>query len=100
MGFRIDDIAVTGLVFSAGYNYVGSSHVISDQANNFDKQKSYYTVDAKLAYKYKMLKAFFGVNNLTNQKYSEYGVMDTFLTKRNFYPAPDRNWVAGIQFDF
>ena len=100
LGFRIDDIAITGLVLSAGYNYVGSSYVISDQANNFDKLKSYYTVDAKLAYKYKMLKTFFGVNNLTNQKYSEYGVMDTFLTKRNFYPAPERNWVAGVQFEF
>ncbi len=100
LGFRVDDVAITGLVFSAGYNYVGSSHVISDQANNFEKLKSYYTVDAKLAYKYKMLKAFLGVNNLTNQKYSEYGVMDTFLTKRNFYPAPERNWVAGIQVDF
>ncbi|MBU0545153.1 MAG: TonB-dependent receptor [Proteobacteria bacterium] len=100
LGFRVDDVAITGLIFSAGYNYVGSSHVISDQANNFEKLKSYYTVDAKLAYKYKMLKAFLGVNNLTNQKYSEYGVMDTFLTKRNFYPAPERNWVAGIQVDF
>jgi outer membrane receptor protein involved in Fe transport len=47
-----------------------------------------------------MLNAFIGVNNLTGQKYSEYGVMDTFLTKRNFYPAPERNFFAGIQFDF
>jgi len=100
LGFRIDDVAVTGLVLSAAYNYVGSSHVISDQANNFDKLDSYYTIDAKLAYKYKILKAFIGVNNLTDRKYSEYGVMDTFLTKRNFYPAPERNFFAGIQFDF
>ncbi len=100
LGFRIDDVAVTGLVFSAAYNYIGSSHVISDQANNFDKLDSYYTIDAKLAYKYKMIKAFIGVNNLTDRKYSEYGVMDTFLTKRNFYPAPERNFFAGIQFEF
>ena len=100
LGFRIDDVAITGLVLSAGYNYVGSSYVISDQANNFDKLGSYYTIDAKLAYKYKILKAFIGVNNLTDRKYSEYGVMDTFLTKRNFYPAPERNFFAGIQFDF
>jgi iron complex outermembrane receptor protein len=100
LGFRIDDVAITGLALSAGYNYVGSSYVISDQANNFDKLDSYYTIDAKLAYKYKILKAFIGVNNLTDQKYSEYGVMDTFLTKRNFYPAPERNFFAGIQFDF
>jgi len=100
LGFRVDDFTIPGLIFSAGYNYVGSSYVISDQANNFDKLDSYYTIDAKLAYKYKILKAFIGVNNLTDRKYSEYGVMDTFLTKRNFYPAPERNFFAGIQFDF
>jgi len=100
LGFRVDDFTIPGLIFSAGYNYIGSSYVISDQANNFDKLDSYYTIDAKLAYKYKMLKAFIGVNNLTDRKYSEYGVMDTFLTKRNFYPAPERNFFAGIQFDF
>lgn len=82
------------MVLSADYNYVGSSRVISDQANNFDKLDSYYTIDAKLAYKYKMLKAFIGVNNLTDRKYSEYGVMG------NFYPAPERNFFAGIQFEF
>jgi len=99
-GFRVDDLAIPGIVLSADYNYVGSSYVISDQANSFDKLDPYYTIDAKLAYKYKMLKAFIGVNNLTDRKYSEYGVMDTFLTKRNFYPAPERNFFAGIQFDF
>jgi len=99
-GFRIDDLAIPGLFLSADYNYIGSSYVISDQANNFDKLDSYYTIDAKLSYRYRMLKAFIGVNNLTDRKYSEYGVMDTFLTKRNFYPAPERNFFAGIQFDF
>ena len=100
LGFQVDDFTIPGLIFSAGYNYVGSSYVISDQANNFDKLDSYYTIDAKLAYKYKMLKAFIGINNLTDQKYSEYGVMNLALTKRNFYPAPERNFFAGIQFDF
>lgn len=100
LGFRIDDLGIPGIVLSADYNYVGSSHVISDQANNFDKLDSYYTIDAKLSYSYKLLKAFVGVNNLTGRKYSEYGVMDTFLTKRNFYPAPERNFFAGMQFDF
>ncbi|MFO7667265.1 MAG: TonB-dependent receptor [Desulfobacterales bacterium] len=100
IGFRVDDLATPGLTLTADYNYIGSSHVISDQANNFDKLDSYYTIDAKLAYKYKMLKAYIGVNNLTDRKYSEYAVMDTFLTKRNFYPAPERNFFAGIQFEF
>lgn len=97
LGFQIFDLAVPDLDFLANYNYVGSSYAISDQANDFDRLKAYYSIDARLSYQYKMLKAFVGVNNLTDQKYSEYAVMDTFLTQRYFYPAPERNWVAGFQ---
>ncbi len=33
-------------------------------------------IDAKLSYAWKGLKAFVGVNNLTNQKYAEFGVIN------------------------
>ena len=99
LGFRIYDI-IPGLIFSATYNFIGSSFVISDQANQFDKLSKYYTVDARISHEWKWFKAFLGVNNITNQEYSEYPVMDTFLTKRNFYPAPERNWVAGFEAVF
>ncbi len=98
IGVQLFDLATSGLSLLANYNYVGPSHAISDQANKFEKLKAYYTIDARLSYEWKMLKAYFGVNNLTNQEYSEYAVMDTFLTQRYFYPAPERNWVAGLQF--
>jgi len=99
LGFRIHDV-VPGLIFSADSNYIGSSYVISDQANAFEKLENHYTINARLSYEWKMLKAFAGVNNLTNQTYSEYAVMDTFLTRRNFYPAPERNWIAGLEIVF
>ena len=99
VGFRIHDF-VRGLIFSADYNYVGSSYAISDQANDFEKLKEHYTINTRLSYEWKMLKAFAGVNNITDQKYSDYSVMDTFLTRRNFYPAPERNWVAGLEIAF
>ncbi|MGD2126824.1 MAG: TonB-dependent receptor [Desulfobacteraceae bacterium] len=99
LGFRIHDI-VPGLLFGADYNYVGSSFVISDQENDFKKLEHYYTIDLTLSYEWKMAKAFAGVNNITDQKYSDYAVMDTFLTKRNFYPAPETNWVAGLEIVF
>ena len=99
LGFRIHDV-MPGLIFSADYNYIGSSYVVSDQANAFEKLENHYTINARLSYEWKMLKAFAGVNNLTNQSYSEYAVMDSFLTRRNFYPSPERNWVAGLEILF
>lgn len=99
LGFRIHDM-VPGLIFSTDYNFVDKSYAISDQANNFEELEEHYTINARLSYEKKMLKAFIGVNNITNQKYSEYAVMDTFLTERNFYPAPERNLVAGLQVTF
>jgi len=99
LGFRIHD-AVPGFIFSADYSYVGSSYLISDQENNFRKLDHHYTIDARVSYEWKMLNAFVGVNNITNQEYSEYAVMDTFLTTRNFYPSPERNWMAGLKVAF
>jgi len=98
-GFRIHDV-VPGLIFSADYGYVGSSYLISNQLNNFRKLDHHYTIDARVSYEWKRLNAFFGVNNITNEEYSEYAVMDTFGTTRNFYPAPERNWVAGLKVAF
>ncbi|MFC1867900.1 TonB-dependent receptor [Thermodesulfobacteriota bacterium] len=99
LGFRIHNF-LTGLVFSGDYNYMGSSYCISDQANNFEKIEHHYSLDVNVSYAWKLVKVFFGVNNITNQKYAEYGVMDTFLTRRNFYPSPERNWTAGLEFSF
>jgi len=99
LGFRIYDI-IPGLIFSATYNFVGSSFVISDQANQFDKLSKYYTVDARISHEWQWFKAFVGVNNITNRQYSEYAVLGGFPTVRNFYPAPERNWVAGFEAVF
>lgn len=98
-GFRINNL-VKGLIFSGDYYYTGSRYAISDQANSFGKVPHYYTISSKVSYRWQNINAFFGVNNITNRKYSEYEVMDTFLTTRNFYPAPERNWTAGLEVLF
>lgn len=97
IGFRIHDLA-PGFIFSADYNYIGSSYAISDQANAFDKVSEYDTINTRLSYEWKMLKAFLGVNNLTNEKYSSYAVISG--SERYFYPAPERNWLAGLEIVF
>ena len=97
LGFRIHDF-VPGLIFSADYNFVSSSYAISDQENAFEKPDKYYTVNARLSYEWRWLKSFIGINNLTNKEYSEYAA--TGGSRLGFYPAPERNWVAGLRILF
>ena len=101
LGLRIFDF-VPGLVFSADYNHVGSSYAISDQANAFEKLDEYYTIDARLSYAWKSIKAFVGVNNLTDQEYSETAVLSGFFVPGEpfLYPAPERNWLGGLRIVF
>jgi iron complex outermembrane receptor protein len=98
LGFQIYNI-VQGFVLSGDYNYVSSSYAISDQANQFEKLDHYQTINSRLSYEWKWLKAFAGVNNITGEEYSEYAILSGVVapTGVNFYPAPERNWVAGIQ---
>ena len=99
LGFRIHDV-IPNLVFSADYFYVGDSFLISDQANRFEKLESYYTLNLRLSYVWKWLNAFVGVNNLTDQKYSEYGLIGGFTSIPYYYPAPERNWIGGIEIRY
>jgi outer membrane receptor protein involved in Fe transport len=46
------------------------------------------------------MKAFLGIKNLTDQKYSEYAIIGGTPTGVNYYPAPERNFFAGIDFVF
>lgn len=99
LGLRIHDL-IPNLVFSADYHYAGDSDLISDQANLFEKLDGYYTLDLRVSYAWKWLNGFVGVNNLTDQKYSEYGVLGGFTPTPYYYPAPERNWVAGIDLRY
>jgi iron complex outermembrane receptor protein len=88
------------LSFNARATFVGSRYLISDWANRVDKLDGYYTIDAKLSYSWKGLKAFVGVNNLTNQKYAEWAVTNGTGTSQLFYASPERNFIGGISYTF
>ncbi|NIS67381.1 MAG: TonB-dependent receptor [Proteobacteria bacterium] len=99
VGFQIYNI-LPGFILSGDYHFVGSSFLVGDQANQFEKLSKYYTLNGRLSYQWKWLEAFVGVNNVTNQEFSEYAVLGGFPTTRNFYPSPERNWVAGLEATF
>jgi len=99
LGLNIYDLP-KGLELAVDYVYTGSSYAISDFENEFEKLDSYFTLDLRLTYAWKMIRAFAGVNNLTNEKYSEFAVIGGFPTQINFYPAPERNYVVGLSAQF
>ncbi len=97
--FGLDLYPAKGFLFSARTHWVGPRRFISDWGNQVGRLDGYYSLDAKLSYEWKGLKAFVGVNNITNQKYAEYGVLN-FLGLPFYYPSPERNVFGGISYTF
>jgi iron complex outermembrane receptor protein len=89
-----------GFLLSANMTLVGSQYMISDWANQVEKQPGYYTLNTRLSYTWKGLNAFFGVNNITNHKYSELAVTNATGTRQLFYPSPERNFFGGVSYSF
>ena len=88
-----------GFSLAANAVYVGRRPFISDFANAFPDQDSYFVMNAKLKYKWRFLSVFVDLNNLTNSQYSEYGVLGGFPTEPAFYPSPEFNLLAGVAID-
>jgi iron complex outermembrane receptor protein len=80
--------------------YVGERPFISDFANDFSSQQGYFLLNAKFIYRWKSLKAFVDINNLTDKEYSEYGVIGGFPLEKAYYPSPKRNFLVGLSIDF
>jgi len=89
-----------GFLLSGLVNVVCRRYYISDWANQIEKLDKYYTLDGRLSYTWKGLKVFFGVNNITNQKYEEWGVTNGTGTIQLLYPSPERNFLGGISYTF
>ena len=85
---------------SLGLNgiYVGSRPFISDFRNRVSDQDSYYVLNAKLQYRWRFLNAYVDVNNITNKKYSEFGVI-TSSSEKGYYPSPETNFMIGLAVD-
>ncbi len=81
--------------------YVGSRPFNGDFQNSFSGQESYYVLNTKLQYRWRTCRAYLDVNNLTNERYSEYGVIASPpVVEKAFYPSPGRNFTIGMAADF
>lgn len=86
--------------FTLSGNYIGTQPFISDFSNSLTNQDDYFVMNAKLKYNWKVLTAFLNINNITNQEYSEYGVLGSFPKEKAFYPSPKINFLFGLSADF
>jgi iron complex outermembrane receptor protein len=89
-----------GFLFDVRLTYVGGRYLISDFSNQVDRMDGYSTVDTKLTYSLKGLRAFFGINNIFNKKYEEWAVTNAAGTTQVFYAAPERNFFGGLSYSF
>ena len=80
--------------------YVGTRPFISDFDNAFGKQEEYYVINTRIDYQISAARLFLGVNNVTNKKYAEYGVLGGYPLERAYYPSPERNFFVGLSFNF
>jgi iron complex outermembrane recepter protein len=88
---------------SLGFNgvYIGSRPFSGDFQSQVSDQAGYWVVNAKLQYKWRLFRAYLDANNITDNKYSEYGAISTFpVVEKGFYPSPGANVLAGLTIDF
>jgi len=90
---------IKGFTFALNGVYVGKRPFISDFPNSFDDQSDYVVINSKFKYQWKSLTAFLDINNVTDKKYSEYGVLGGFPVEKAFYPSPERNFLFGISVE-
>ena len=89
-----------GLIFNVKANLFGPRPLISDFANEAPRLGGYYTLDGRLSYGWKGLKAFMGVNNLFGREYAEFAVLESSTGTQFYYASPTRNFIGGISWTF
>lgn len=82
-------------------DYVGARRFANDLKNLQPYLKAYTVHNVKMTYQKYGFETFVALNNIFNEQYSEYGVLDTFtLSMPGYYPSPGRNFTAGFSYKF
>lgn len=86
-------------------HYVSKAYLGGDSDNNTEKLDSYILVDVYLQYKPTFgrvnMRVFAGVENLTDEKYSSFGMDQEWWGGSNaYYPMPGITFKGGLSFEF
>lgn len=96
------DVGEEGWLFSFTGRFVGSRFLANDLENVQEKLPAYAVFDTRLTYSADHFEIFFGVNNLLNREYEEFGGVGGFPfgTRVGVYPSPERNYIGGATIRF
>lgn len=85
------------LTLSLAGTYVGSQFLLNDEPNQGKKLAQYFVLNQRLAYEWTNWQVYLTINNLTNRKYSTFGVVSR---EPFFVPAPGTNVFGGVTFRY
>lgn len=80
--------------------YAGVRFAINDTTNVTSQAKPYYVMDVKLSYDRDLLEIYVTINNILNKQYSSYVVKSASSTVKDEFPAPETNFMAGVNLKF
>lgn len=85
-----------------GINYVGRQRYDNDPANRFARIPDYTTVDAKYSRRFGDATVSLAINNLFDEKYYSYALVNspTNPTTYNVYPDRSRTVMASLEYTF
>ena len=81
------------------YRYFSDFYQGNDYGNTAGKVDDYSISDVKFSYTYKNLEAYLKVNNIFDEEYSNYVYYSDFAGS-SYYPAAERNYLAGVKVRF
>jgi outer membrane receptor protein involved in Fe transport len=91
-----------GLILSVTGRFIGKRILANDLANVQEKLPAFMVMDTKLTYRGDSLDLFFGVNNVTDRQYEEFGGVggSPFGSRIGVNPSPERNFMGGATIKF
>lgn len=81
-------------------HYIGPRFAINDQRNELSKAPGHFVTNLKLAFEKGNIETFITINNLLNEEYNTYESTNAAGTTRDFYPAPEANYLFGVNVKF
>ena len=86
--------------FVAQVNFVGERYTSGDFSNSLNKLPSYTTLDLRANWNIKPVTISLSVLNVTDKKYSPYGLFSTSKNDYYYFPADGRSFYLSARYDF
>jgi outer membrane cobalamin receptor len=100
VGVGVNLYPMNSLTVSLFGNYVGRQYLLNDEPNQFKKLDDYFVLNGKASYNWKQFTAYITANNITNQKFSTFGIIGGFPAQPFLVPFPTTTVFAGMTFHY